>query len=429
MKLGSLFDGAGTCPLAGILNGFEPVWASEIEPFPIAVTSKRFPNMKHLGDITKINGAAIEPVDLITFGSPCQDLSVAGKRAGIDGTRSGLFMEAIRIFKEMRGATNGEYPKVVMWENVPGVFSSNKGEDFRVVLEELCKVKDSNAAIPRPQKWSDAGLIMGDGYSVAWRVLDAQFWGVPQRRRRIYLVADFGGQCAGEILFKSEGLQRSFAESRQAWDYHSEEITKSLGEAVYDARGNGDGRICPTITGDQENRITDYTALVVPPQAKSGRSGYVQSKPDGRCEHDTDCEEFRLSSHPLRDRKRGVQVVSIDRAAFNQGENAKYNISIDTTGVAPTVVARGASAVGIFWNGEEICATLTANNAGGGSSGCLIRTISTALFNKILSADLLRKNVADCKECQTTGATMFLIKTHLNTKCGVMAWLFHACYM
>lgn len=263
MKLGSLFDGAGTCPFAGILTGFVPVWASEIEPFPIAVTSKRFPRMKHLGDIIKLNGATIEPADFITFGSPCQDLSVAGKRAGMGGARSGLFMEAIRIFKEMRGATNGQYPKIVMWENVPGAFTSNRGEDFRIVLEEICKIKDSDAFIPRPQKWSDAGLIMGNGYSVAWRVLDAQFWGVPQRRRRIFLVADFGGQCAGEILFESEGLQRSFAESSQARNSSSAPTEDGVDKAIYDARGNGDGQICPTITGDHENRITDYTALAV----------------------------------------------------------------------------------------------------------------------------------------------------------------------
>ena len=229
MTLGSLFDGAGTCPLAGVITGFIPVWASEIEPFPISVTKQRFPAMKHLGDVTKINGAEIDPVDLITFGSPCQDLSVAGKRAGIkhkengDGetTRSGLFMEAVRIIKEMRGATDGKYPRFAMWENVPGAFSSNDGEDFRIVLEELCRVKDSGANVPRPQtqggrpSWRNAGAILGDGYSVAWRVLDAQFWGVPQRRRRIFLVADFGGERATEILFKRDGLSGHFAEMRK----------------------------------------------------------------------------------------------------------------------------------------------------------------------------------------------------------------------
>lgn len=227
IKMGSLFDGSGGFPLAAIMCGIEPVWASEIEKFPIAVTTARFPNMKHLGDVTKINGAEIEPVDLITFGSPCQDLSVAGKRAGLEGERSGLFMEAIRIIKEMRaederiGRTDELVrPRFGLWENVPGAFSSNKGEDFRAVLEEFCKVKDSSAVVPKPDgnKWSDAGFIMGNGYSVAWRVLDAQFWGVPQRRRRIFLVADFAGGSAGEILFKRKGLSRDFKSCKQAWE-------------------------------------------------------------------------------------------------------------------------------------------------------------------------------------------------------------------
>lgn len=216
MKLGSLFDGSGTCPLAATMVGIQPVWASEIEAFPVAVTSKRFPNMKHLGDITQIDGAKIDPVDVITFGSPCQDLSIAGGRAGLSGERSGLFQEAVRIIEEMRCATNGKYPQFVMWENVPGAFSSNKGEDFRVVLETLCQIKDRDSVVPRSeekqgrQRWSDAGLILGEGHSLAWRCLDAQFWGVPQRRKRIFLVVDLGGQRAGEILFKRESLSRHF---------------------------------------------------------------------------------------------------------------------------------------------------------------------------------------------------------------------------
>lgn len=220
MTLGSLFDGAGTFPFAAKQFGILPVWAGEIEPFPLEVTAKRLPNMKQLGDITKVDGTKISPVDIITFGSPCQDLSVAGKRVGLDGERSGLFLEAIRIIKEMRGKTNGKYPRYAVWENVPGAFSSNKGEDFRTVLEEFCKVKDDTAVIPRsPEKgkWRTAGLILGDGYSIAWRVLDAKFWGTPQRRRRIFLVADFGGGSAGEILFEQEGLHRRFAESRETW--------------------------------------------------------------------------------------------------------------------------------------------------------------------------------------------------------------------
>lgn len=164
--------------------------------------------MKHLGDISRITKEDAVPVDCITFGSPCQDLSIAGKRAGLSGERSGLFMEAIRVIKEMYVSTLGRYPKFTVWENVTGVFSSNKGEDFRAVLEELAHIKESEISIPRPEngKWAKAGFICGNGWSIAWRTFDAQFWGVPQRRRRIAVVMDFGGQRAGEILFERTGM-------------------------------------------------------------------------------------------------------------------------------------------------------------------------------------------------------------------------------
>lgn len=215
MKLCSLFDGSGGFPLAGAMSGIIPVLASEIEPYPIAVTRSRFPDMVHVGDVSKINGAEIEPVDVITFGSPCQDLSVAGKRAGLEGERSGLFMEAIRIVKEMRGATDGKYPTFILWENVPGAFSSNKGEDFRVVLEEIIHVVEPGASMPPADKgrWPYADVYVGEGWSLAYRTFDAQYWGVPQRRRRIYLVADFRGQRAGEILFECEGVRGDLEES------------------------------------------------------------------------------------------------------------------------------------------------------------------------------------------------------------------------
>ena len=209
MKLGSLFDGSGGFPLAGALCGIEPVWASEIEPFPIRVTKLRIPGMKHLGSVTDVRGDEVEPVDIITFGSPCQDLSVAGKQAGIhDGQRSNLFFEAIRIIKEMRNATANKFPRFAVWENVPGAFSSNKGEDFKAVLQAFCEAAGSNVPVPEPPRggWKHAGCVVGDGFSIAWRVYDAQYWGVPQRRKRIYLIADFGSECAGEILFESESV-------------------------------------------------------------------------------------------------------------------------------------------------------------------------------------------------------------------------------
>lgn len=308
--------------------------------------------MKHLGDITKIHGDKIEPVDCITFGSPCQGLSMAGKRLGFGDNRSVLFLDAARIIKEMRIATNGMYPTFAVWENVPGAFSSNGGEDFRAVLEELARVEQSDASIPRPSgrggRWSKAGAIAGNGWSLAWRQLDAQYWGVPQRRKRIALVADFGGQRAAEILFERTSLSGNPDESIKTWEAftrtsgasvaghdrifgagnfakgetESERARRSLREGtgrvlesdhretstrctepvaytlkirsgcegggkgalwqteksatlstlqdqtlfqpvVYDARGNGDGKIIPTITGDHENRITDYTAIAI----------------------------------------------------------------------------------------------------------------------------------------------------------------------
>ena len=209
LTLGSLFDGSGGFPLAGILAGVEPVWASEIEPFAIRVTTKRLPKMRHYGDVSGISGADLEPVDIITFGSPCQDLSIAGKRSGLDGSRSGLFFEAVRIVKEMREKTHGEKPRFIVWENVPGAFSSNKGEDFKAVLEEVIRIQEPEAPPqPPPEKgrWPYADCYLGDGWSVAYRVLDARYWGVPQRRARIFLVADFAGGRAPEILFESEGV-------------------------------------------------------------------------------------------------------------------------------------------------------------------------------------------------------------------------------
>jgi len=207
--------------------GGTPVWASEVEPYPIAVTKSRFPNMKHLGDISKINGAEIEPVDIISFGSPCQDLSVAGKRAGLkhedngddETTRSGLFMEAIRIIKEMRKATNGEFPKYCCWENVPGAYSSNGGNDFRIVLQELIQIVEPAAVMPPVPKngWSYADCYCGEGWSIAYRTLDSQYWGVPQRRKRIYLILDLRAERAGEILFERDGLRGYFEEGRTPW--------------------------------------------------------------------------------------------------------------------------------------------------------------------------------------------------------------------
>lgn len=213
LTMGSLFDGIGGFPLAAERYGIKTLWASEIEPFPMKVTERRFPGMAHKGDITKLNGKLLFPVDIICGGSPCQDLSVAGARAGLSGARSGLFMEQIRIVKEMRtaererGRTGADIrPRWLCWENVPGAFSSgsSKDEDFRIVLEEIIRIHDIGAEIPRsyPYSWPDAGdIVIENGFSLAWRCLDAQFWGVAQRRKRIFLVADFAGPLAPLLLF------------------------------------------------------------------------------------------------------------------------------------------------------------------------------------------------------------------------------------
>ena len=198
-------------PLCAAMCGGHPVWASEIEPYPIAVTKTHLPNMKHLGSVTDIKGFLIEPVDIITFGSPCQDLSIAGKRAGLDGARSGLFWEAVRIIWEMLLATGGKYPRFVIWENVPGALSSNKGKDFEVVLNELLHLREfaggrADQSILQHGKW---GGFANYG-AVAYRIVNAQFWGVPQRRRRIYAICDTCGESAGVVVFERKGTEWNF---------------------------------------------------------------------------------------------------------------------------------------------------------------------------------------------------------------------------
>ncbi len=209
MTLGSLFDGIAGFPLAAVRHGIKPIWGSEIETDCVDITAKNFPDMEQLGDITKLNGAGIPPVDIISFGSPCQNLSVAGNGKGLAGDASRLFYEAVRIIYEMRGATNGKYPKYIIWENVAGAFSSNKGQDFRRVLEEITK---TSVPMPNSGRWAKAGLVRSGGGVAAWRQLDAQYWGVPQRRKRIYLVYSFGTERAGQVLFECESVLGYVAE-------------------------------------------------------------------------------------------------------------------------------------------------------------------------------------------------------------------------
>lgn len=242
ITMGSLFSGIGGFEVAAQWYDVEVLWQSEIEPWAVELLKHRFPQVKQLGDICNINGAEIEPVDIITFGSPCQDMSVAGKRSGLDGERSGLFREAIRIIREMREATNGEYPKYIIWENVPGALSSNKGLDFKAVLEAIT---ESKVPMPKSKKWAAAGMVRGGKCDVSWRVLDAKYWGVPQRRKRVYLVGDYRTERSAEILFKPESVSRypkSCGETRQGI---ASSTQTGIGEAnkdiIYDARGNCPG--------------------------------------------------------------------------------------------------------------------------------------------------------------------------------------------
>lgn len=265
LTLGSLFDGSGGFPLAGIQAGIRPVWASEIEPFPILVTTRRLPQLTHVGDVTTVNGADVDAVDVITFGSPCQDLSVAGKQAGLAGERSGLFFHAVRIIDQIRKATHGMFPRYAIWENVPGAFSSHKGSDFATVLTTLTRIVDpSTPDMPVPEGgWPYAGCVMGEGFSLAWRVLDAQHFGLAQRRRRIYLVADFAGRSAPEILFEPASLPRNPESCGTQEQDHAHTPEASLG-----------GRSSSVILMDhhpQDSRLTVNSSGVV--QTLTARMG------------------------------------------------------------------------------------------------------------------------------------------------------------
>ncbi len=207
ITLGSLFDGIGGFPYAASFYGIHTLWASEVMPDCVSVTRRHFPDMEHMGDITRLHGGRLPPVDIITFGSPCQGLSIAGQRRGLADERSGLFLEAVRIINEMKEATDGRYPRFALWENVPGALSSAGGRDFKAVLEALT---EGEVPMPRTGKWANAGMVRGGGADLAWCVYDAQYFGTAQRRRRVFLVTDFGGGCAGEILFIPKSLRGYF---------------------------------------------------------------------------------------------------------------------------------------------------------------------------------------------------------------------------
>jgi len=323
LTLGSLFDGSGGFPLGGLISGITPVWASEIEPFPIRVTTKRLPFMKHYGDISQMDGGKIEPVDIITFGSPCTDMSVAGRRAGLEGQQSVLFYQAIRIIKEMRCATNGKYPRYIVWENVPGAFSSNSGEDFKAVLEAVIGVAEPDTQVPMPEKnrWPYADCYMGDGWSVAYRVLDAQFWGVPQRRKRIYLVADFAGGRAFDILFKSEGVSGYSSESFRSWQ-------RTAGSA---ADRTGTASLCLNDQGGQRMDVTDDVTATL--RAEAHHPPCVLESAGFCTEHSSKSRSIGYEEETSPTLRAGVVPATVYE---NHSHDTRYTGPIDT---APTVSA------------------------------------------------------------------------------------------
>ena len=322
LTLGSLFDGSGGFPLGGLISGITPVWASEIEPFPIRVTTKRLPFMKHYGDVSRMDGGKIEPVDIITFGSPCQDMSIAGRREGLDGSRSSLFYEAVRIAKEMRYKTNGRYPRYIVWENVPGAFSSNKGADFQSVLEEVCSVKGYEIHTPRPERWPTAGEIVADDFSLAWRVFDAQYWGVPQRRKRIYLVADFAGGSAGKILFESEGVSGYTPQGFRSWQ----------GAAGASEKGSGTaGCVCLNDQGGNRMDVTDGVTCTL--RAEAHHPPCVMESAGFCTEHSAHSRSIGYEEETSPTLRAGTVPAAVYE---NHSQDTRYTGPLET---APTVMS------------------------------------------------------------------------------------------
>jgi DNA (cytosine-5)-methyltransferase 1 len=359
--------------------------------------------MIHLGDITKISGYEAPIVDCVVGGSPCQNLSVAGNREGLSGEESHLFHEQIRIIKEMRerdarnGRTNEHIrPRYMVWENVPGAFSSNKGEDFRIVLEETAKVIDKDAVIPMPEKnkWHTSGCILGDGWSIAWRVFDAQFWGVPQRRRRITLVADFGGESASEILFIRKSMSRDTDESGTKRKGTFSDLQRSIG--VYDSGGIA------------------YTMQERAGCEGGGKGALIQADKSASLR----CGNWQTLFQPIKS-----EVIAFDRSAYNQGENAKFDIGIDESGIAHSLVAKGpggvaygidpsaARDVGILFIKDK-SKTLTNGSSPGHHCGVVVQSNNTARVRYIVR----RLTPLECERLQGFPDGWTDIGEYINSK-------------
>lgn len=466
LTLGSLFDGSGGFPLGGLLAGIKPLWASEIEPFAVRVTTKRLPQIKHYGDVSALNGAELPPVDIITFGSPCQDMSIAGKRGGLDGSRSSLFYEAVRIIKEMRCATNGRYPRFAVWENVPGAFSSNKGEDFRCVLESLCRVKDESVSVPRCEKWTAAGNIVADNFSLAWRVLDAQYWGVPQRRKRIYLVADFDGECAGKVLFESEGLSGYSAESFKAWQRTTVAIESSSGTAgaagfctEHSAKARGIGYeeetsstlragTVPAAVYENHSQDTRYTELRgIAPTVSSTYGTGGNNQPF--VVEDTRCFDVRFTSDGTKNARQncyetdtartidtggnspdsnqgGVAVVAVQgsmigRADKNgpRGSGVNEDISFTLNATDRHAVAFSQDSYTKYSENDKCGALRAAGGMYGGGSETLVYSTSKNSYHTEAEENLANTLVAsDYKDPPTVNSPEYIVRRLTPTECA-----------
>ena len=396
LTLGSLFDGSGGFPLGGLLSGITPVWASEIEPFPIRVTTKRMPFMKHYGDISAMDGSKIEPVDIISFGSPCQDMSVAGRRDGLDGKRSSLFYEAVRIIKEMRCATNGKYPRYLVWENVPGAFSSNKGEDFKAVLEAVIGIAEPDTQVPMPEKnrWPYADLYMGDGWSVAYRTLDAQYWGVPQRRRRIYLVADFRGDGAGKILFESEGLSGYSAQGFRSWQRAAGSSASCLGATGFDGY-NG------SLTEDAS------ATLGVNCGTSTGRNGIVLNDQGGNrmdVTNEVTCT-LRSEAHhpPCVMETAGYCAGTVPAAVYeNHSQDTRYTGSLDIAPTVSSTYGTGGNNQPFVVSDDVPCTLKIRSGCEGGGKGPLIQTDRSATLSCNNDQTLFEPCSWDCGQISPT---------------------------
>lgn len=466
LTLGSLFDGSGGFPLGGMLVGITPLWASEIEPFAVRVTTKRLPQMKHDGDVSALNGAELPPVDIITFGSPCQDMSIAGKRSGLDGSRSSLFYEAVRIIKEMRCATNGKYPRFCVWENVPGAFSSNKGEDFRCVLESLCRVRDETVSVPRHEKWSAAGNIVADGFSITWRVLDAQYWGVPQRRKRIFLIADFDGECAGKVLFESEGLSGYSAEGFKAWQRTAAAAESGSGATgaagfctEHSAKARGIGYeeetsstlragTVPAAVYENHSQDTRYTELRgIAPTVSSTYGTGGNNQPF--VVEDTRCFDVRFTSDGTKNARHncyetdtartidtggnspdsnqgGVAVVAVQgsmigRADKNgpQGSGVNDDVSFTLNATDRHAVAFSQDSYTKYSENDKCGALRAAGGMYGGGSETLVYSTSKNSYHTEAEENLANTLVAsDYKDPPTVNSPEYIVRRLTPTECA-----------